>query len=444
MIAMERALPGLPQFNLPFAFRLQGRLDVKALARSLDEVVRRHEALRTSFEGAGELAIVLPPENVESILTMEKLGPARADGDSTRLNALQMKAAKLLARQEALTPFDVAHAPLVRARLLRLHAEDHLLLLTFHHAVVDGWSIGIVLQELSRLYAQRRVRKAEALPIPALGFSDIAQWQRSWCTTEEAGRQSNDWRQVLSGATPVFGASGRAVAPRPTARTGHEAVRVPGAMVKRLDAFAKRQNGTLFMSLLTGLNALLLSRTGRHDICVATSMANRTHAATSRLVGPFENTTIIRTQLDPALSFAATFGRVRHAVLEAHARQDLPFNILAERLAQDDGIDPASLIQVYFTLQNPLRQPLKLPGIAVRSFGDVAREGQPALPVNQTWLSLMLKERPSAITGSLGYKTDLFEPAAAAQWVADLGAMLEQAVMTPDKPLARLLARQAA
>jgi non-ribosomal peptide synthetase component F len=148
--------------------------------------------------------------------------------------------------------------------------------------------------------------------------------------------------------------------------------------------------------------------------------------------------------LQPDLAFAAAFGRVRQAVLEADARQHLPFSMLAERLAEDDGIDPASLIQVYLTLQNPLRQPLKLQGVAARSFGDVAREGQPALPVDQTWLSLMLKERPSGLSGALGYKLDLFDAAGAAQWVADLAAMLDLAAANPHTPLAGLLARPAA
>jgi non-ribosomal peptide synthetase component F len=242
----------------------------------------------------------------------------------------------------------------------------------------------------------------------------------------------------------VFGTPGRSVAPRLGARTGHEAVRITGGLVKRLEAFAREHNGTLFMSLLTGLNALLLLRTGRRDLCIATSMANRTHADTSGLVGPCENTVIIRSRLHDDLSFTAAFDHVRLKVLDAHARQELPFNILAERLAQEDGIDPASLIQVYFTLQNPLRQPLRLPGITVRSFGDVFREGQPALPVDQTWLSLMLKERPSGISGSLGYKADMFEADAAAEWVVDFGIMLERAIANPHAPLARLLARRAA
>jgi len=193
------------------------------------------------------------------------------------------------------------------------------------------------------------------------------------------------------------------------------------------------------MTLLTGLKALLLARTGSNDICVATAMANRTQPDTDRVVGPFENTSIIRTRMHPDISFREAFGRVRQAILEAHARQELPFNILAARLAEEDGIDPASLIQVYFTLQNPLREPLKLSDVAIRPLADAYREGQPVLPINQTWLTLMLKERPSGITGACSYKSELFATPDIRQWMEDFAAILAGAAARPDAPLGRLL-----
>ena len=197
------------------------------------------------------------------------------------------------------------------------------------------------------------------------------------------------------------------------------------------------------MCLLTGLKALLLARTGRTDISVATAMANRAQPDTDPIIGPFENTVIVRSRIAPDLSFAQALGRVRQGVLDAHARQELPFNILADHLEQE-GIDPASLLQVYFTLQNPLRQPLDLPDVTVRSIGNVAREGQPVLPVDQTWLSLMLKERPSGITGSCNYKDDLLDGATVGAWMEDLVALLKAAILRPNAPLERLLARRAA
>lgn len=197
------------------------------------------------------------------------------------------------------------------------------------------------------------------------------------------------------------------------------------------------------MCLLTGLKALLLAQSGRNDISVATAMANRAQPDTDRVVGPFENTVIVRTRITPELSFAQALARVRQSVLDAHARQELPFNILADHLEQE-GIDPASLLQVYFTLQNPLRQPLDLADVTIESIGNVAREGQPVLPIDQTWLSLMLKERPTGITGSCNYKGELLDGRRVGEWMANLVALLDAAVAHPNAPLGRLLARRAA
>ena len=214
-------------------------------------------------------------------------------------------------------------------------------------------------------------------------------------------------------------------------------------LVAGLTAYARQHNATLFMSLLTGLKVLLLARTGRTDISVATAMANRAQPDTERIIGPFENTVIVRSRITPDLSFTQALARVRQSVLDAHARQELPFNILADHLEQQ-GIDPASLLQVYFTLQNPLRQPLDLPAVTVRSIGNVAREGQPVLPVDQTWLSLMLKERPTGITGTCNYKRDLLDGGMVGTWMEDLVALLASAIARPNTPLDRLLPRRAA
>jgi amino acid adenylation domain-containing protein len=439
MIRIERELPGLPQFNLPFAFRLRGPLNVAALKRSLGEVKRRHESLRTGFAWVNEqpVALVAPPEDIGSMLVVEDI--RRKTTEDTAAKTLQLKRAKLLAEQEAWTPFDLARAPLLRARLLRLSKNDHVLLMTMHHVIVDGWSIGILFEEISKLYSALIAGRQKPLPKPTLGFSHVARWQRWWCTTESAARQLAYWRENLREASPVFRVDSDGGGARPGSPSAHEPVRLPRDLIARLNAFSGSQDGTLFMSLLTGLKVLLLVRTGRNDICVATAMANRSQPDTDGVIGPFENTSIIRTRMDPNLSFREAFSRVRDAVLEAHARQELPFNILAARLAEEDGLDPAALIQVYFTLQNPLRQPLKLRDIAARALGHVYREGQPVLPINHTWLTLMLKERPSGITGSCNYKSNLFEPRAITHWMEDFTTTLANAVANPELPLARLL-----
>ena len=192
------------------------------------------------------------------------------------------------------------------------------------------------------------------------------------------------------------------------------------------------------MTLLAGFKALLLARSGRSDLCVATAMANRSQLKTEGVIGPLENTTLIRTRIDADLSFQDALTRVRASVLEAYARQELPFDVLAARLAEEDGLDPASLIQVFFVLQNTLRRPLKLADVEVRSFGNVYREGQPVLPINRTWLTVMLKETPSGITGSCSYKDDLFEPNALRHWISDYKTILAKAAANPETSLGGL------
>ncbi|WP_448041344.1 amino acid adenylation domain-containing protein [Bradyrhizobium liaoningense] len=439
MLRIERNLPELPLFNLPFAFRLEGPLDSAALAKAIEDVVRRHESLRTAFawNGEGPESRIVAHRALGPVMTVETIGDGHPHNNKRR-KALELRKINLLIEQEAHTSIDTTRAPLLRTRLLRLHDDDHVLLLTLHHAIVDGWSIGVLFEELSSRYAALAGYPSVPLPKPPPAFSAVARWQRWWCDTDAARRQAADWTENLRGAGPVFDGGSS-----PGAPTGHHPVSLERELIGRLTAFAGRHNCTLFMCLLTGLKGMLLARTGRTDIVVATAMANRAQPDTDRIIGPFENTVIVRTTVTPELSFAQALVRVRQSVLDAHARQELPFNILADHLEQE-GIDPASLLQVYFTLQNPLRQPLDLPDLATESIGNIAREGQPVLPIDQTWLSLMLKERPTGVTGSCNYKSELLEDRMVGEWMEDLVALLTAAVAQPNTPLGRLLARRAA
>ncbi|EIG61459.1 MULTISPECIES: non-ribosomal peptide synthetase [unclassified Bradyrhizobium] len=439
MLRIEQNLSGLPLFNLPFAFRLQGPLNLAALAQTIDDIVRRHESLRTHFgwSGGEPVSHVAAPGALGRVMSVETIGDGQPHNNKRR-KALELRKIDLLIEQETYVPIDTTRAPLLRARLLRLHDDDHVLLLTLHHAVVDGWSIGVLFEELSNRYAALAGYPSVPLPKPPPAFSDVARWQRWWCGTDAARHQAADWTENLRGAPPLFEGGS---SPGPS--RGHHLVSLDRELIGRLAAFAGQHNCTLFMCLLTGLKAVLLARTGRHDISIATAMANRAQPDTDRIVGPFENTVIVRTKITPELSFVQAVVRVRQSVLDAHARQELPFNILADHLEQE-GVNPASLLQVYFTLQNPLRQPLDLPDLTTGSIGNIAREGQPVLPIDQTWLSLMLKERPTGITGSCNYKSELLDRATVGQWMEYLVALLGAALAQPNAPLGRLLNRRAA
>ena len=212
---------------------------------------------------------------------------------------------------------------------------------------------------------------------------------------------------------------------------------VSNDLVARLNDVGHSRGATLFMTLLTCFKALLLLRSGRNDICVGTTMANRSQLGRERVIGPFANTTLIRTQFDADLSFQEALDRVRDAVLEAYARQELPFDVIAARLAEEDGLDPASLVQFYFVLQVAFRRRIKLHDVAVQPFGY--REGKSVLvPIDRTWLRMNLNITSSGITGVCRCKNDLFERMNAPHWIADYKTILTKVVKSPRKPLGRL------
>jgi amino acid adenylation domain-containing protein len=442
VLRIERDLPGLPQFNLPFAYRLLGPLNVPALERSLAEIVRRHHSLRTGFAWVNErpIAHVAPASKINSPLVIEDFAAGTLIGND-RAQALLLKKTELQSEQEAWTPFDVTRAPLFRTRLFRLASDDHVFLLTMHHIIVDGWSIGIFFEEVSKLYSAYLTGRQAELPEPALQFSDLARWQRSWCTTDSATGQFVYWKEHLREASPVFPTNGDPGGVLLSSHIDHVPIHLPNDLVARLSALSRSQGGTLFTTLLTGFKALLLARSGRNDICVATAMANRSQQRSEHVIGPLENTTLIRTRMESDLSFQDALIRVRDSVLEAYARQELPFEILATRLAEEEGLDPVSLIQAFFVVQNAFRRPLKLTNVTVRSFGNVYREGQPVLPVDRTWLTVMLKETPSGIIGSCSYKHDLFEANTLQNWIADYERILAKAAANPESSLSRLAER---
>jgi amino acid adenylation domain-containing protein len=440
VLGIEQALPGLPQFNVPYALYLEGPLDIAALEQSLAEVMRRHDSLRTGFssiDGRPVAKIASFADIGQPLIAVEDVAPGLAIRNK-RAKALLVKKAELLAEESAWQPFHVSKAPLFRARLLRLGHDEHVFVLIMHHAIIDGWSIGIIFEEVSTIYSALTSSRPLGLPEQKSQFSDFANWQRKWCDSQPASQQIAFWRHHLRGATPLFSKDGDPTGAQAASVAARKPVNLSAELIARLAALGRRQDATLFMTLLAGFKTMLLARTARQDICIATIMANRTELWTEGVVGPLENTTLIRTRLDPDLSFRAALARVRETVLEAHARQHLPFEILASRLAQDDGVDPALLTQGCFVLQNAVRRPLELRNLAVRSFGQTG-EGQPVLAIDQTWLTLMLKEGPSGISGSCGYKQDLLDTDTLQQWMADYATILSHAAADPERQLGRLM-----
>jgi hypothetical protein len=354
-----------------------------------------------------------------------------------RFKELLLIKAKLEAEQRSFKPIDMKHAPLFRAYLFRLDASDHVLLLVVHDIIIDGWSTAIWMEELSELYSAEIAGKKAQLPEPEFQFSGFARWQRQWSAGAAANRQFAYWKKRLDKVAPVFTAPNINIGNELASRAVQEPFQLSNDLVACLRGLSHSRGVTLFMSLLAGFKTLLLLRSGRTDICVATLMANRAQLGRQRIIGPFANTTLIRSQIDADLTFNEVLNRVREAVSEAYANQELPFDTIAARLADETGVNPASLVQIYFVLQIAFRRTLKLADVTVQPFGF--QQGQTVLPIDRAWLSMTLRESSSGMTGICGHKSHLFEPATVQDWIADYTAILAKAAANPERQLGRLV-----
>src|SRR2546428_3491137 len=341
---LDRLAPGAPTYNMARAVRLRGRLDRQALGRALDEIIRRHEILRTTFAEAPEGPVqIIAPILAMSVPVVE-CGAVPADHQSAEIGRR--------AAEEARRPFDLARGPLVRLVLLRLSDDDHVLVLTMHHIVGDGWSIGQLDRELAVLYGAFSCGRPSPLPDPTLQYADFAYWQRLWLQGDEPQRLLEFWRRQLQGAPPVLGLPlDRPRPPAPTFGGARVAFVVPADHALRLKELARRENTTPFTVLLATFQALLWRLTGQDDLCVGTPVAGRTRLETESLVGVFVNSLVLRGDLSDDPTFAELLRRVRRTTLESLARQDLRFEKVVEALRPDADPSGHPLFQVMFVLQ---------------------------------------------------------------------------------------------
>lgn len=320
--------------------RLQGHLDVEALQRSFDALVVRHETLRTTFsdDGQGAVQVIHPKHSVA--LVIQTL--AGADEHSVREHV----------EAEARRPFDLQHGPLLRVSLLRLGQDEHVLLVTLHHIVSDGWSMPLMIDELMQLYAGYSQGQAPQLPALPVQYADYAIWQRQWMEAGERERQLAYWKAELGDDQPVL----ELPTDRPRAATSshrgarHE-VRLPQALVHSLRQLAQGQGATLFMVLLASFQALLHRYSGQADIRVGVPVANRNRVETERLIGFFVNTQVLRAEFDLPLTFSDLLQQVKQRVLGAQSHQDLPFEQLVEALQPERSLSHSPLFQVLYNHQ---------------------------------------------------------------------------------------------
>ncbi|HKY33643.1 MAG TPA: amino acid adenylation domain-containing protein [Candidatus Polarisedimenticolia bacterium] len=419
---LQRLDPASAAYNLPAALALEGDLDAAALRRALQEVLRRHEALRTRYEETpgGPRQRIDPPAPVSL---------AAIDLSSGGAEAAEARTRELL-REEAGRPFDLTLGPVLRAKLLRLSPRRHVLSLVAHHIAADGWSLGILARELAALYAAFAAGRPSPLPEPALQYADWAAWQRAWMASGEMERQLAWWREVLAGVPPALDLPADRARPAvATARGATLPVTVPAALADRLRRLARSEGATLHMALLAVYAWTLMRQAGCGEIVIGTPVANRRTAEAEGMIGFFVNTLAVRLRGGGDPSLRDMIARAREASLEAFGRQDLPFERLVEALQPERALNRAPLVQTAFALQS-VRMPAA--GPAGLRMTPLEVESKTA----KFDLMLILSEEEGGIEGSLEYSTDLFERETIEGIAGRMLALLERAAADPDRPLA--------
>ncbi|HEX5601181.1 MAG TPA: condensation domain-containing protein, partial [Pyrinomonadaceae bacterium] len=416
--------PLSPAYNVPLAVRLTGHLDVDALSATLTEVVRRHESLRTTFavRNGEPQQLVHPPAEVELRITDLTVAPLEDP----------IPEAQRIADAEARLPFDLERGPLLRTRLLRLSEEEHVLLVTMHHIVSDGWSMGVLVREVGVLYPALCAGAESPLEELAIQYVDFAVWQREWLSGEVLDQQLRYWREQLAGAPAVLELPSDRVRPAVQSFRGAD---LPFVISDRLTAALKEMGGgegvTLFMTLLAAFKALLYRYTGQADIVVGSPIAGRNFVETEELIGFFVNTLVLRTDLSGDPTFSELVRRVREVALEAYLHQDVPFEKLVEELQPERHTSHSPLYQVMFELQNAPLGGLELPGVSLEL---LAADNATA----KFDLTLNLQEVGDVIAGSLGYSTDLFDAETVTRMISHFLTLLEDAVEHSDRRLSTL------
>jgi amino acid adenylation domain-containing protein len=430
---LDRWEPGNPAYNIPVALRLAGDLDVAALRRALTVIAARHEALRTTFPILPALGPTLSSEPVQRVAPAgEQRLPVL---DLTALPRERREPLMLrLVEEEARRSFDLERGPLLRAALLRLDPAEHVACLTLHHIVSDGWSMGVLVRELTALYTG-----ATELPALPLQYGDFATWQRAVLSGELLERQLAYWRASLDGSPPLLDLP--TDRPRREVR-GHAGANLPLELSPELSQglvrLSRTARATLFMTLLAAYQLLLARYSGQEDVVVGCPIAGRDRVETEGLIGFFLNTLVLRGDLAGDPTFLELLGRVREAVLAAYTHRDLPFDLLVESLRPERNTAGTVLFNVMFVFQNVPELDLELPGLTVRR---VASERATAF----FDLTLELQEREGRISGFFNYSTELFDAATVADMAETFKVLLAEIVERPEAHLADFdLARVAA
>ncbi|MBN3895575.1 MAG: amino acid adenylation domain-containing protein [Nostoc sp. NOS(2021)] len=421
---LDQLNPGNPTYNLSVAIHLKGLLDVRALDQSLGEIVRRHEALRTTFSAVDGQSLQVIASDLKwtlAIVSLRELSETERQQQSQRLITESVQQS-----------FDLATGPLLRAVLQQLSEIEHILLLTIHEIVADDWSLGVLLQELATLYEAF----ANGLPSPLVElpsqYADFAIWQRECLLSEVLESQLAYWKQQLGGELPVLELpTDRPRPPVQTYRGARQSLNLPNNLTDALKSLSQQSGVTLFMTLLAAFNTLLYRHTGQEDIIVGSAIANRNQLEVKGLIGLFANNLVMRTNLSENPSFRELLGRVQEVVLSAYSHQDLPFEKLVGELQTERHLSHSPLIQVMFVLQSDQMPALEFSGLSVNAIEVESKTAK-------FDLTLELQETSEGMNGWFEYNADLFDADTISRMIGHWQVLLEGVVTQPNQQISHL------
>jgi amino acid adenylation domain-containing protein len=421
---LDQLEPGNAGYNMPAALRLSGDLNVDALKQTLDEVVRRHDVLRTTFASVDGVPIQAIAPALDVALAVSDL--------SALPEPQRERQVEQLVQQEAQVPFDLATGPLMRARLLRLSQTQHILLFTMHHIVSDGWSMGVLVNEVVALYAAYHQGRPSPLEPLSIQYADYAHWQRQWLSGEVLQAQIDYWKAQLAGAPARLALP--TDRPRPAVQShagATEKFRIPPTLTAGLYNLAQQTQSTLFMVLTAAVNVLLWRYSAQEDICIGSPVANRAREELEPLIGCFVNTLVLRTRLHGELSFTALLDQVKNTTLDAYAHQDVPFEQLVDVLKPTRDTSYSPLFQVMVVLQNAPMKDLVLSGLRLQVMEWETTQAKFDLLVSFT-------EEGDELEAQIEYCSDLYEHDTIARMAAQLTRLLQGLVNDPQQSIARL------
>jgi amino acid adenylation domain-containing protein len=421
---LDQLQPDNPFYNISQGLRLKGTLDVTALEQALNEIVRRHEVLRTTFATVNDhpVQVISPALRVDlPIWDLSDMSESEREAEVWRL-----------VREETQKPISLAQGPMMRVGLLRLADADHVLLLSIHHIASDGWSTGIFIRELGTLYEEFRAGMPSPLPDLPVQYADYAVWQRQWLHGANLEKQLSYWREQLEGVPPVLEL--RTDHPRPETQSFRGAIHkinLPRNLVDSLRTFSRQEGATLFMTLLAAYQVLLWKHSGQPDFIVGTDVANRNRVETESLIGFFVNVLPMRANLSGDPTFKELLARVRETALDAYTHQDMPLDKLVEELQPERSLSHNPLVQVLFVLQNTPQETLEVPGLTMTRFGivDTAKFD----------LAMFLNENEDGIRLLLLYNPDLFEKASIERMTSHYEDLLRSVVAKQEARLSSLM-----